>query len=229
MAAVSMTNSKASTYFKFKASLSLSLSLLAAFFLSFFLIGCGGGGGGGSQASLPSIESGFPAFNVAFTKSEKSIAYDHMSKADFDEYNKYLENKGFDCDDGECSKSSPISGIYEAYTVGGSSDDLNINVSGYAVEINLVKSGGSEIDSALFAQVFPQVNGKESLKTATKYGISSSSFDAYADALEDDEFTYKNGVYYKKKDGLIYACNYDSYDNSVMWIIARDYFEDDLI
>jgi hypothetical protein len=159
-----------------------------------------------------------------------------MSKANFDADDNYIPliEKDFSCDYGVCSKDYPTPDIYEAYAIGGSSDTLNINVVDYAVEIGLKKSGGSEIDNALFAQVFPEIKGKEAFVTTTKYFASdiSSILGDYIDALEADGFTCDEygGTCYKKNGGLIYICSYySSYPYAAFWIVARDYFEDDLI
>lgn len=229
----SKTNFNALNNFKFKA-----FSLLAAFFLSFFLVGCGSSSDKDDegQKPLPSVESSFPDFsNVTSLGSQKYIAYDKVSEADF---NKTIEEAiavDFrDCGDDavkECTLMPDGStGIYRAYTGGGSSSDLSIAERGYVAVKSLFKDGADEIDDAFFETLFPAINGREAIVATVKFfsatDVTLKQAD-YIQALEADGFAFvpSNHTYTKSKDGVTYEVLVNKINDNitaVMWVVMRD-------
>jgi hypothetical protein len=214
------TNFKASSHFKLNV-----FSIL----LGLFLVGCGGGGGGSN--GLPSLESSFPVLDIPSAENVKVIVYDRISEADLEKIDEEIEDDSFiyNYNGDRYYKNNPIAGVDRAEAV-----YLGEGEKGHIVGINLRKNGEGEIDSALFAQVFPKINGREAI-TATVKILStsvSSELSAYADDLIDDGFEYDDydeygnygEIYYKERGELVYifAHIFVGSEELVMWIVAKE-------
>jgi hypothetical protein len=194
-------------------------------------VGCSGGGSGDStETSLPSVENGFPEFNIDFVSIEKNIVYDYISKADFDKNVQDIENDGFACFDYECSKNSQLpNGINEAFAAGGySKNDFNIDDIGHIAIIGIISNSLKEINEDSFSDIFPEIKGKKEAVFLFKQFSTdiSSSLNSYETALINDGFVYDddNDFYIKRLNEIVYICWYSSDDKEAGWIIAREGF-----
>jgi hypothetical protein len=210
-------------------------SYVLAFTLFILFVGCVGGGGSSDDNNPPValplldiLEASFPNFNQFPDENSKVIAYDHISKANLDKGIAYLKNDSFSCiNNYECTKHDPIATIDDAKTDGGLTSDMGINDKGYMIALGLVNYGASEVNSNLFKQVYPTIDGEEAIALAAEYfssGISSSILSNYETKLKNYRFEYDsaNDIYYKTENGILYMSLYRLNKNIAYWIVARD-------
>ncbi|MDR3177597.1 MAG: hypothetical protein LBT96_01305 [Campylobacteraceae bacterium] len=119
---------------------------------------------------------------------------------------------------------------YEMHALGSPSADLGVSERGYVNIVTLTNSNGKEINNTLFAQIFPQIKGREALVSYAKQfsvEVSESLLSAYAKELEDDGFEKKDNKYHKTKDGIFYIYAYVPNEKMAYWIVAREDMRND--